>query len=159
MFKSSNFTNYIVYSVDVYPGIRSMTPPYVPETSDLEAATNFPEVEKPDQPVELFKESRKFEGNHLPFIGFTSGWENALIRALGEQIGVGVEGELSIPVGEVAVSVPAALGRPISPKKDLRSVSPSKQAGSEIQIEVCFVCHLPTLYCLFTTYYLTMRLD
>lgn len=52
--------------------IRQTTPPVVPELAAIDDMSNFSEVEARDTPEELFKKSqRKFEGNHLPFIGFT----------------------------------------------------------------------------------------
>jgi hypothetical protein len=48
-----------------------MSPPHEAELSSPEDASSFPDPEPRDEPEELFKPARKFEGNQLPFIGFT----------------------------------------------------------------------------------------
>ena len=53
--------------------LRLKTPPIVPELTSVEDSSQFEDVEPADMPIELFKESRKFEGNHLPFVGFSYG--------------------------------------------------------------------------------------
>eukprot|EP00056_Hartaetosiga_gracilis_P006680 m.99207 g.99207 ORF g.99207 m.99207 type:complete len:1357 (+) comp12530_c0_seq17:114-4184(+) len=51
--------------------IRSSTAPYIPDLKDATDCTNFPEMEKRELPMQLFKQERTFAGNQLPFVGFT----------------------------------------------------------------------------------------
>lgn len=56
-----------------FANLRAMTPPIIPEIGAPESAMNFPDVDqKAPKPPETFKTSRKFEGNQLPFVGFTT---------------------------------------------------------------------------------------
>eukprot|EP00040_Diaphanoeca_grandis_P035662 m.224830 g.224830 ORF g.224830 m.224830 type:complete len:1447 (-) comp33445_c0_seq2:363-4703(-) len=54
-----------------WESIHQRTPPVVPELKSVEDSSNFPDPEPPEEPVELLKEGRKFEGYHLPFVGFS----------------------------------------------------------------------------------------
>lgn len=49
-----------------------MTPPVLPEIGDAESAINFDVEQKSSAKLETFKPGRKFEGNQLPFVGFTT---------------------------------------------------------------------------------------
>eukprot|EP00036_Acanthoecidae_sp_10tr_P014489 CAMPEP_0206289884 /NCGR_PEP_ID=MMETSP0106_2-20121207/2340_1 /ASSEMBLY_ACC=CAM_ASM_000206 /TAXON_ID=81532 /ORGANISM="Acanthoeca-like sp., Strain 10tr" /LENGTH=1385 /DNA_ID=CAMNT_0053720439 /DNA_START=135 /DNA_END=4292 /DNA_ORIENTATION=+ len=54
-----------------WDNIQAMAAPHEPEVSSEEDAVNFDDPEPRDEPEELFKVARKFEGNSLAFVGFT----------------------------------------------------------------------------------------
>lgn len=54
-----------------WDNICAMAPPHEPELASPEDTSQFKDPEPRDEPEELYKPARKFEGNQLPFIGFT----------------------------------------------------------------------------------------
>lgn len=54
-----------------FDGIRESVPPVVPELSSDDDTRNFEDIERDDSPEEVFPVTKSFDGNHLPFIGFT----------------------------------------------------------------------------------------
>ncbi|EDW82277.2 uncharacterized protein Dwil_GK25713, isoform A [Drosophila willistoni] len=54
-----------------FDNIRESVPPVVPELSSDDDTRNFEDIERDEKPEEVFPVPKSFDGNHLPFIGFT----------------------------------------------------------------------------------------
>ncbi|XP_016999691.1 rho-associated protein kinase 1 isoform X2 [Drosophila takahashii] len=54
-----------------FDNIRESVPPVVPELSSDDDTRNFEDIERDEKPEEVFPVPKGFDGNHLPFIGFT----------------------------------------------------------------------------------------
>ncbi|XP_053950443.1 rho-associated protein kinase 1 isoform X1 [Anastrepha ludens] len=54
-----------------FDNIRDSVPPVVPELSSDDDTRNFEDIERDESPEEVFPVPKSFDGNHLPFIGFT----------------------------------------------------------------------------------------
>ncbi|XP_037936362.1 rho-associated protein kinase 1 isoform X2 [Teleopsis dalmanni] len=54
-----------------FENIRESVPPVVPELSSDDDTRNFEDIERDETPEEVFPIPKTFDGNHLPFIGFT----------------------------------------------------------------------------------------
>ncbi|XP_065365808.1 rho-associated protein kinase 1 isoform X2 [Calliphora vicina] len=54
-----------------FDNIRESVPPVVPELSSDDDTRNFEDIERDETPEEVFPIPKNFDGNHLPFIGFT----------------------------------------------------------------------------------------
>ncbi|XP_043661052.1 rho-associated protein kinase 1 isoform X3 [Drosophila teissieri] len=54
-----------------FDNIRESVPPVVPELSSDDDTRNFEDIERDEKPEEVFPIPKGFDGNHLPFIGFT----------------------------------------------------------------------------------------
>ncbi|KAL9885164.1 rho associated coiled-coil containing protein kinase isoform 4-T4 [Glossina fuscipes fuscipes] len=54
-----------------FDNIRESVPPVVPELSSDDDTRNFEDIERDETPEEVFPTPKNFDGNHLPFIGFT----------------------------------------------------------------------------------------
>ncbi|XP_036318159.1 rho-associated protein kinase 1 isoform X2 [Rhagoletis pomonella] len=54
-----------------FDNIRNSVPPVVPELSSDDDTRNFEDIERDESPEEVFPVPKSFDGNHLPFIGFT----------------------------------------------------------------------------------------
>ncbi|XP_023291208.2 rho-associated protein kinase 1 isoform X4 [Lucilia cuprina] len=54
-----------------FDNIRESVPPVVPELSSDDDTRNFEDIEREETPEEVFPIPKNFDGNHLPFIGFT----------------------------------------------------------------------------------------
>ncbi|XP_030377944.1 rho-associated protein kinase 1 isoform X1 [Scaptodrosophila lebanonensis] len=54
-----------------FDNIRESVPPVVPELSSDDDTRNFEDIERDEKPEEMFPVPKTFDGNHLPFIGFT----------------------------------------------------------------------------------------
>ncbi|XP_067640039.1 rho-associated protein kinase 1 isoform X4 [Eurosta solidaginis] len=54
-----------------FDNIRNSVPPVVPELTSDDDTRNFEDIERDESPEEVFPVPKSFDGNHLPFIGFT----------------------------------------------------------------------------------------
>ncbi|XP_030568586.1 rho-associated protein kinase 1 isoform X3 [Drosophila novamexicana] len=54
-----------------FDNIRESVPPVVPELTSDDDTRNFEDIERDEKPEEMFPVPKSFDGNHLPFIGFT----------------------------------------------------------------------------------------
>lgn len=54
-----------------FENLRESVPPVVPDLSSDDDTRNFDEIERDENPEEVFPIPKTFEGNHLPFVGFT----------------------------------------------------------------------------------------
>ncbi|XP_055847217.1 rho-associated protein kinase 1 isoform X2 [Episyrphus balteatus] len=54
-----------------FENIRESVPPVVPELSSDDDTRNFEDIERDETPEEVFPVPKTFDGNHLPFVGFT----------------------------------------------------------------------------------------
>ncbi|KAH8365011.1 hypothetical protein KR200_011544, partial [Drosophila serrata] len=54
-----------------FDNIRESVPPVVPELSSDDDTRNFEDIERDEKTEEVFPVPKGFDGNHLPFIGFT----------------------------------------------------------------------------------------
>uniref|UniRef100_A0A0A1WEU6 Rho-associated protein kinase let-502 n=1 Tax=Zeugodacus cucurbitae TaxID=28588 RepID=A0A0A1WEU6_ZEUCU len=54
-----------------FDNIRDSVPPVVPELSSDDDTRNFEDIDRDESPEEVFPTPKSFDGNHLPFIGFT----------------------------------------------------------------------------------------
>ncbi|BFG03011.1 rho-associated protein kinase 1 [Drosophila madeirensis] len=54
-----------------FDNIRESVPPVVPELTSDDDTRNFEDIERDEKPEEVFPVPKGFDGNHLPFIGFT----------------------------------------------------------------------------------------
>lgn len=54
-----------------FDNIRESVPPVVPELSSDDDTRNFEDIERDEKAEEVFPVPKGFDGNHLPFIGFT----------------------------------------------------------------------------------------
>ncbi|XP_073833480.1 rho associated coiled-coil containing protein kinase isoform X3 [Musca autumnalis] len=54
-----------------FDNIRESVPPVIPELSSDDDTRNFEDIERDETPEEVFPVPKNFDGNHLPFIGFT----------------------------------------------------------------------------------------
>uniref|UniRef100_W8BVK1 Rho-associated protein kinase let-502 n=1 Tax=Ceratitis capitata TaxID=7213 RepID=W8BVK1_CERCA len=54
-----------------FDNIRDSVPPVVPELTSDDDTRNFEDIERDESPEEVFPVPKTFDGNHLPFIGFT----------------------------------------------------------------------------------------
>ncbi|XP_032593723.1 rho-associated protein kinase 1 isoform X4 [Drosophila grimshawi] len=54
-----------------FDNIRESVPPVVPELASDDDTRNFEDIERDEKTEEVFPVPKSFDGNHLPFIGFT----------------------------------------------------------------------------------------